>query len=157
MVKNDDEKEKWRKRNADRKEYRKEYYLKNKDKISQAKKDWSLRNKETLKNRNEKWKADNPEKTLLIGVKKRAKDKGIPFDIDVADVIIPSQCPVLGVALVQGKGKVCQSSPTIDRIIPELGYVKGNVQVISHLANAMKQNATKEQLIKFAEWVLNEY
>lgn len=157
MVKNDDEKEKWRKRNADRKEYRKEYYLKNKDKISQAKKDWFLRNKETLKNRNEKWQADNPEKILLIGVKKRAKDKGIPFDIDAADIIIPDECPVFGVTLVRGKGKVCQNSPTIDRIIPELGYVKGNIQVISHLANAMKQNATKEQLIKFAEWVINEY
>lgn len=37
-------------------------------------------------------------------------------------------------------------SPTIDKIIPNLGYVKGNVWVISAKANRMKSNATVEEL-----------
>jgi hypothetical protein len=34
-----------------------------------------------------------------------------------------------------------------------LGYVKGNVAVISHRANAIKNNATAEELQMVARWV----
>ena len=44
-------------------------------------------------------------------------------------------------------------SPSIDRLIPELGYIKGNVNVISLRANIIKNNATKDELIKIANWM----
>ncbi len=37
------------------------------------------------------------------------------------------------------------------------GYTKDNIQVISRLANQMKANADKEQMIKFAEWILKTF
>ena len=37
-------------------------------------------------------------------------------------------------------------SPTIDRKIPKLGYIKGNVVIVSHLANRIMSNATSEQV-----------
>lgn len=91
--------------------------------------------------------------------KQRAESKGTPFDIEVSDVIIPEFCPVLGLELNRssGKGKPANESPSLDRIVPELGYVKGNVQVVSHLANVMKNNATPDQLRRFASWVLTTY
>jgi hypothetical protein len=49
-----------------------------------------------------------------------------------------------------------QTSPSLDKIDPEKGYVKGNVMWMSQLANAMKNNATKEELKQFANWVLKE-
>jgi hypothetical protein len=42
------------------------------------------------------------------------------------------------------------NNSTIDRVIPELGYVKNNVNIISMLANSMKNHATIEQLLTFA-------
>lgn len=38
------------------------------------------------------------------------------------------------------------SAPSIDRIIGEFGYVKGNVSVISHRANKLKSDATLEEM-----------
>ena len=35
-----------------------------------------------------------------------------------------------------------EDSPTLDRIIPSAGYVRGNVVVISWLANKIKGNIT---------------
>lgn len=48
-------------------------------------------------------------------------------------------------------------SPSLDKIIPSLGYVKGNIQVISLLANKMKTSATIEQLRIFSKNVLKMY
>ncbi len=70
---------------------------------------------------------------------------------------IPDVCPVLGISLYPGTGRgPGHNAPSLDRIVPALGYVPGNVQVISHLANSMKRDASPEQLRLFAEWVLKE-
>jgi hypothetical protein len=90
--------------------------------------------------------------------KKRAKKKGLPFDIELDDIIIPDICPLLGIRLAKAEGGApAPHSPSLDRIIPELGYVRGNIQVLSYLANSMKQNATTEQLITFAHNILSLY
>lgn len=71
--------------------------------------------------------------------------------------MIPETCPVLGIPLFPGIGRGPQhNAPTLDRIVPDLGYVPGNIRVMSHLANSMKRDATPEQLRTFAEWVLEE-
>ena len=81
--------------------------------------------------------------------KRRAKDKNLPFNISVEDIRIPKRCPLLGLKLFPNVGgSSAPNSPTLDRIIPKLGYVKGNVRVISNKANLMKQDATLEELEK---------
>lgn len=74
------------------------------------------------------------------------------------DIDIPETCPMLGMPLTttQGEG-VVWSNASVDRIDNTKGYVKGNVQVVSRLANSMKQHATPEQLVAFAKAILKQY
>lgn len=92
---------------------------------------------------------DSYRKYLIRGAKQRASMQNIPFDITYLDIEIPEYCPLLGIKLQKHIGKnvgIQNDSPTIDKIIPNLGYVKGNVWVISAKANRMKSNATVEEL-----------
>ena len=52
----------------------------------------------------------------------------------------------------QGRGGK-PNSLSLDRINNDLGYIPGNIQVISLLANQMKSIANKAQLIRFADWI----
>lgn len=96
---------------------------------------------------------------MLCGAKARAKLKNIPFDLDLEYVrsIVNDKCPIFGFDLKWDNPKQLHDSPSLDRIIPELGYVKGNVQIISNLANTMKSNASVEQLLTFSEWITKTY
>lgn len=88
----------------------------------------------------------DPARRLLNSAKRRAKEIGCPFDLGIEDIIIPSHCPVLGVPLKANKGVVGPDSPTLDRITGRLGYVKGNVVVVSFRANTIKSDATMNEL-----------
>jgi hypothetical protein len=98
-----------------------------------------------------------PERCLLKSAERRSIERNLPFDLSEEDIIIPDLCPILGTELVSSENIVRENSPTVDRIIPEKGYVKGNVQVISHKANTMKNNASIAELIKFAKWVNDNF
>ena len=89
---------------------------------------------------------------------KRSKCKklGVPFDIDAQDIPLPLICPVLDIPLViNTHGYNKDDSPSIDKIEPALGYVKGNVVVISLKANRIKNNGTADEIRKVADWLKN--
>lgn len=91
--------------------------------------------------------ASNPALYLFRGARDRAKRRGLPFTIVVGDVIVPTHCPVLGIPLARtGTRGRCHSSPSLDRIVPALGYVPGNVIVVSSRANSLKQDASTEEI-----------
>jgi hypothetical protein len=81
---------------------------------------------------------------LWSTAKARAKERGLIFSITLDDFTIPQRCPVLGIPLVVLSKRQLRgdTSPTLDRILPHLGYVAGNVRVISFRANLLKSNAT---------------
>lgn len=89
----------------------------------------------------------------------RSKIHNVPFNIEVSDIVVPDICPILGITLVVKKGTPggLHNSPSLHRIIPEKGYTKGNIVVISHLANMMLSNVTTENLLKFATWIQKTY
>lgn len=112
---------------------------------------------EYAKKSNAKRRKEKPEKFMVTAARKRAKDAGLPFDIEESDVVVPSFCPVLGIPIQVSTGKTQDSSPSIDRIIPSLGYVKGNVTVISWRANRIKGDATPEELEKVLDYAKNQF
>ena len=99
-------------------------------------------------------------KSMLQHIKVRAKKKGIDFNLTLEHLICiaPNECPVFRTAFVWDvpKGFASSDSPSLDRIDPALGYIDGNVQWLSLRANAMKQDASIDELKQFAQWVLSQ-
>ena len=98
----------------------------------------------------------NIQATMLAQARNRANRKGIEFDIDVSDIIIPDICPLLKVPFILGTKEDYLYTPSLDRLDSTKGYVKGNVRVITMLANSMKNVANNDQLLTFAQNI-NEY
>lgn len=98
------------------------------------------------------------EKSIYDRAKENSKRRGCEFNLEKSDIITPTHCPYLGIELSYNKkdGKL-DNYCSIDRIDSSKGYVKENVQVISHLANTMKNSATIEQLITFSQNILKIY
>jgi len=88
------------------------------------------------------WK--DVEKRLFYATRSRCKQRNIPFLISKKDIIIPTECPLLKVPFDRDR-----YSPTIDRLVPSLGYIPGNIQVVSKKANTMKNDASFEELYTF--------
>jgi hypothetical protein len=100
----------------------------------------------------------SPEYILWYRCKENSKRRNKEFDLSIEDIIIPSHCPYLNIELSTTHED--NNSPnyySVDRIDSSKGYVKGNIQIISRLANTMKNSATEEQLITFSKNILKLY
>lgn len=163
----------WRAKNKEKQlAYQRAWKRKNREKMLEAHKDYYERNKEKISIKNKLWQKENRERVLENA--KKYKEKRRQEDIcyflyekvqtskkeknisikDIQEVYQPDNlCPILMVPLVRGT----RYTPTVDRIDPSKGYIRGNIQVISWLANRMKSDATKEELIAFAKGILKLY
>lgn len=92
---------------------------------------------------------------LWYFAKLRAKKKGLEFNLEISDIVIPDKCPILGIPLTKENNKQDDSSPSIDRIDNLKGYVKGNIQIISWRANNIKSNGTVEEHKKVVDFMCN--
>jgi len=108
----------------------------------------------------QKWKEQNPKWAWVVsavgGARARAKRAGLPFDLTNEYMYerTPDACPVFGTPFVfLGMGCISDSSPSLDKLVPVLGYVQGNVAVISNKANAIKSAATWKEIQMVAYWL----
>jgi hypothetical protein len=92
--------------------------------------------------------------------KRRAIAKNLPFGITLEYLrsIAGDCCPIFHTNFKWGRsglgrGKFHDSAPQLDRIVPELGYVVGNVAFISHRANRIKDNGTMQEHYDIADWI----
>lgn len=136
-------------------------------------KEYAKKNPEAVKARFKQFHADNPDynreylvkrakknpaKRLFRGTQLRSQLKNLPFDLTIEDIVVPEYCPVLGIKLefgLAGRGR-SNSAPSVDRLIPEKGYVKGNIRVISMRANWLKSNGTLNEFAQIIDYMKRE-
>jgi hypothetical protein len=102
--------------------------------------------------RNEKYRATRYVSVMLAQTKFRAKKLHLKFDLIPGDILVPTTCPVLGIPIRRGRGRT-DNSPSIDRVIPSRGYIRGNVRIISFRANAIKRDASSAELRDIADYI----
>jgi hypothetical protein len=90
---------------------------------------------------------------MVVKARQRARKKQLDFNINQEYVrsLVVSHCPIFGIPLEwscyrENSNGTLPNSPSLDRIDPTKGYVKGNLWIISHKANVIKNNATHEEL-----------
>lgn len=89
----------------------------------------------------------NAIQNALKSAKARAKAGSYPYTLTIETIPpIPDVCPVLGIQMFRVGGRKSRNSPSLDKIIPELGYVPSNVRWISDRANTLKSNATLDEM-----------
>ena len=117
--------------------------------------------KEQMRQYSEDYNNRHPMRKLMSAKRSNAKRNGIHFDLKEGDVVFPVYCPVLGIKIDYEYGQKLHgprdNSPSFDRINGAIGYVKGNVVVISWRANRIKQDATFLELEAIAAWMRGGY
>jgi hypothetical protein len=152
----------WFENNRDKhRESSKKYSAKNRDKIRARVAKWASDNAERRRIKGREFKRKTADKIKIrerenllsdpsrhwtrravIRCKSRAKKEEALFNIDSSDLLpLPEFCSVFGIKLDYLGGSVRREWASVDRIIPSLGYVKGNVRVISQAANWAKSNS----------------
>ena len=108
------------------------------------------------------WRRENPERVKELGrqqrekhvaghmwrnARRRAVVRNCAFTITVDDVqnIWTGRCAVSGLKLTVQAGKNGPLSPSLDRVKPELGYVRGNVRIVCLGYNMLKGAGTDAQ------------
>lgn len=102
---------------------------------------------------NKKFRNSHREYEIWRFSKSRAFKYNLDFSISISDIFIPQICPILGIPLRSGNGKVSMNSPSLDRIDSTKGYIPGNIWVISFRANSIKRDSTVEELRMIADAV----
>ena len=99
-----------------------------------------------------------PEYKIWCATKSRAKERGLEHTIQPKDIVIPDVCPILGIKLIGGKGSghgFKANLPSLDRMDSAVGYVPGNVYVISWKANQLKSDNTIDTLERILSYMRN--
>ena len=110
---------------------------------------------EIQKARYKSHRSKNPFLHRCTRAKSRAKHLGVPFDLtpNYLESIWTGACPILGVDLNLVTDRSDEHAAELDRFIPELGYVEGNVHWLSRKANRIKNNTSIEVLENLLEWM----
>lgn len=101
-----------------------------------------------------------PWKTILRAVRDRAAKRGIVFSVSDgwADKAYTGRCAITGVEFIVGRCVEYHGpnpySPSLDRIVPALGYTEDNCRFILHAVNMFKNTLSDSAMYDLAEALL---
>lgn len=101
---------------------------------------------------------------LRGGIRQRAAERGVPFastlitaSFIAAWLLKQRTCECCGVAFRFARrgaaGTKCAASASIDRFVPERGYVPGNIHLLCARCNEVKGVATSAELRRVTDWM----
>jgi len=119
-------------------------------------KQWVKNNPQKAQAIQDRYKKANWELSMLRAAKANAAKMNREFSLELEDIIIPEYCPYLNVPLTRECRKENNKhNPSIDRIDPSKGYLRGNIRVISFKANRMKSDFSNQELVTIANNILS--
>lgn len=94
------------------------------------------------------------EKRIKYRAKKANAERiGIEFTIPFSEIEFPTHCPVLGMELDYFAEGVQENSVSFERLNHAVGYVVGNVKIVSWRANRIKNNGTAAEHRLIADYI----
>ena len=126
---------------------------------------WKSVNPESRKKYHSNWRIDNLNKsrsgTIVRDIRRRSKNTSIPTDIDkdfVLQKLQNGKCEITGIPFeVVIRGKPGPRSPSLDRIVPSLGYIKSNVRMILYAINTFKNEWSDDDIYPIAKEFCRAY
>ena len=141
-----------------RREAGRKRYHENKEKLKKYQKEYLARpeTRQLVNERACKYYQNKPEYYMLARAKRRAKQLNLAFDLTLEDIYIPKVCPIFQIPLSLSNGVQSPNSPSLDKIDPLKGYIKGNVRVISNAANFRKSDMSIHQCERLLHYMRGE-
>ncbi len=154
------------------KEYYKEYYAKNKERLNKSAAEWQAENPEKVKSYKQKWYAKNKEKSKKQKekwlkttrgclskkrghLKRQKRNRQLKFEITLDDLVEIwetqyGRCAISNYPMETSFNSLF--SVSVDRIDSSKGYIKGNIQLVCQAINFAKNQYTNEEMIRFWEY-----
>ena len=100
---------------------------------------------------------------MLNCARTRAKVQGVPFNLTIEDLesLVVEYCPITLQPLdwkreLVKNGMPHDNSPSLDKNIPSLGYIKKNCSIISRRGNTVKNNGTIEEHRRIVKYIAEQ-
>jgi hypothetical protein len=130
-----------------------------KGKIARTKSIRNYNKSENGKTKNRAIKISSPEQFIrykMGSIRAKSKEKGLQLNIDVEYLISiykeqQGRCRICNVQMTHVYGELTTIS--IDRIDSDIGYIKGNVQLVCRAINLAKQHLPNQSIIEFIQKV----
>ena len=108
----------------------------------------TLKEQERRRRNHQSYRTSNPSKYMLTRIRNSARDRGLDFNLELEDLVVPEVCPILGLPFDYDSPHY---TPSVDRLDNNKGYIKGNIVIMTTLANRMKFQADFKVWRLFAE------
>jgi len=94
-------------------------------------------------------------RNIMWRAKRRSRENNLPFNLtlEYMRTLYTDICPVFGFPLNYTREKITPDCASLDKFIPDLGYVPGNVHIISVRANLLKKDASVSDIEKLLNWM----